>query len=80
MMASNPPSIVTAPNGAGNTSKLLLTPREAAEALSVCEKTLFNLTRRGELPAVKIGRSVRYAVDDLRAFVNGRKGVGHESC
>lgn len=73
-MASSPPSIATVPSRASNTSKLLLTPREAAEALSVCEKTLFNLTRRGELPAVKIGRAVRYAVDDLQAFIARQRG------
>lgn len=60
------------------TPRLLLTPREAAAALSVCEKTLWSLARRGELPAVRIGRAVRYDVADLQAFINGRKGGGHE--
>lgn len=55
--------------------KLLLTPREAARALSVCEKTLWTLTQRGELPAVRIGRSVRYSVADLQDFIDRRKGV-----
>jgi excisionase family DNA binding protein len=56
--------------------KLLLTPREAAAALSICEKTLWNLTNRGErrLPAVKIGRSVRYSVEALRKWVEQQQG------
>jgi excisionase family DNA binding protein len=58
--------------------KLLVTPREAANALSICEKTLWSLTKRGELPAVRIGRSVRYDVTDLQAFINGQKGAIHE--
>ena len=51
-------------------SKLLLTPREAAEALSICEKSLWSLTApRGPIKCVRLGRSVRYSPDALRAFV-----------
>ncbi len=57
--------------------KLLVTPREAAKALSICEKTLWTLTKRGEIPAVRFGRAVRYDVADLQAFINGRKGAGN---
>lgn len=52
---------------------LLLTPRQTAEALSVCEKTLWSLTRAGKLPAVHIGRAVRYDVADLRRFIEASK-------
>ena len=56
------------------TPKLLLTTRQAAEALQVCEKTVFNLTRSGQLRAVKIGSAVRYAVADIEAFIQSAKG------
>ena len=49
--------------------RLLLTSREAAESLGICERTLYGLTRRGELRAVKIGRSVRYSMDDLKTWI-----------
>jgi hypothetical protein len=50
--------------------KLLLTPREAAETLSVCEKSLWSLTApRGPLKCCRLGRSVRYSVDALREFI-----------
>ena len=52
---------------------LLLTPKEAAKALSVCERTLYELTKTGELPAVRIGRAVRYDVGDLRAWIERAK-------
>ena len=52
---------------------LLLTPREAAKALSVCERTLFGLTKEGELPTVRIGRAVRYDLADLRAWIEKAK-------
>ena len=56
------------------TPRLLVTAREAAESLAIWEKTLWSLTKAGELRAVKIGRSVRCAVADLEAFVAARKG------
>jgi hypothetical protein len=50
--------------------RLLLTARQAAESLSICEKTLWSITMpRGPLRAVKIGRSVRYSIQDLREFI-----------
>ena len=53
---------------------LLLTARQAAAALQVCQKTLWALTRAGKLPAVHIGaRGIRYDVGDLRAFIEKAK-------
>ena len=48
---------------------LLLTPKEAAKALNICERTLYGLTKAGELPVVRIGRAVRYNVQDLKDFI-----------
>jgi excisionase family DNA binding protein len=59
------------------TTDRLLRPREAAQWLKISERSLWSLTQRGELPAVRIGRSVRYDLADLVAFVETRKcGVG----
>ena len=50
--------------------KLLLTPDEAAQQLSVCPKSLWSLTApRGPIKCVRLGRSVRYSVDALREFI-----------
>lgn len=57
----------------------LLGSREAAKVLAVSERTLWGITSpRGELPAVYIGRAVRYDPNDLLAFIERQKGVGHE--
>ena len=48
---------------------LLLSPQQAARALGICERTLFTRTKTGEIPAVRIGRCVRYSVDALREYV-----------
>lgn len=52
---------------------LLLTPREAARALSVSPRKLWGLTASGELPCVRFGRAVRYDRDDLRRLIAQRK-------
>lgn len=58
-----------------NPNVLLLTATEAAEALAISPRTLWSLTDSGELPCVRIGRSVRYDPTDLRAWIDRRKSV-----
>jgi predicted DNA-binding transcriptional regulator AlpA len=54
--------------------KLLLDAREAAAALTVSERFLWGITApRGDLPCVRLGRSVRYHVSDLEAWINANK-------
>ena len=63
-------------NGTPNipSSTLLLTSRQAAEALGVSSRTLWTITRpRGELPAVRIKRCVRYDVRDLIRLIEKQK-------
>lgn len=51
-------------------SKLLWTPREAAEQLAICEKTLWSWTApRGPIPAVRFGKAVRYSAAALSQFI-----------
>jgi excisionase family DNA binding protein len=71
-MAANP---LLPPEPAPVLPPLLVTPRQAAQALAVCEKTLWNLDRAGKLKAVRIGRAVRYSVSDLQAFIAQQGGV-----
>jgi len=52
-----------------NVTPLLVSPRQAARMLSVCERTLYSLTKAGEIAAVRRGRLVRYSVDELRAWI-----------
>jgi hypothetical protein len=56
---------------------LLLTSRQAAAALSISERTLWSITGpRGPLPAVKIGRAVRYCPTDLHVWIESQKQKG----
>jgi len=75
------------PSSAPTVPPLLLSARDAAKCLAVSERTLWSLTARGELPVLRIGRGVRYAVADLRDFVqrtshqngseNAKKNAAH---
>lgn len=53
---------------------LLLTARQAAKVLSISERTLWGLTKSGDIPAVRFGgRNVRYDPADLRAWIDSAK-------
>jgi excisionase family DNA binding protein len=50
--------------------RLLLTALEAAQALRISERKLWDLTApRGPIRVVRLGRSVRYPVDELRRWI-----------
>ena len=57
---------------------LLLTPQQAAEALAICPRTLWGLTKAGKIPHVRLGRCKRYSVDDLRGWINSQRKGGDE--
>jgi len=52
---------------------LLVTAREAADLLAISPRTLWTLTSTGEIACVRIGRSVRYDVADLRVWIGTHK-------
>lgn len=54
----------------------LVTSKRAAELLAISERTLWQLTNDGHLAAIRFGRTVRYDVGDLRAFVVSRRSGG----
>jgi excisionase family DNA binding protein len=58
---------------------LLLTMRQAAQMLAIGERTMWELTRRGAIPCVRIGRSVRYSPLDLQAWIEAQKRLGSTS-
>ncbi len=53
---------------------LLLRSCDAARALAISERSLWSLTAPcGPIPCVRLGRSVRYAPEDLAEFIASRK-------
>ncbi len=55
----SPPPVAPTPPEPLNPAKLLRVA-EVAELLAVSERTVFSLTRSGQLPHLNIGRSIRY--------------------
>ena len=54
---------------------LLVSAKDAARMLSISPRLLWTWTNMGKIPCVRIGRSVRYAVEDLRAFIDAARSV-----
>jgi len=52
----------------------LLRVRQAAEYLSICERSLWTLIKLGKIPSIRLGRSVRIDLCDLDAFIETAKG------
>lgn len=65
-------------------SDVLVSAEEAAVRLSVSRARLYQLVRHGLVPAVRLGRAVRFSPAALDAFVadggrrQGREGEGHK--
>ena len=53
---------------------LLLRPAEAARLLAISPRNLWELTNAREVPVIRIGRSLRYPTEELRAWVAQRRG------
>lgn len=43
--------------------------REAANVLGISQRTVYELAQAGALPHLRIGRSVRFPIDRLHAFI-----------
>jgi excisionase family DNA binding protein len=49
--------------------KKFFTAKELAESLQVTPMTIYRLAKRGELRAVRIGRSIRFSSEDVEDFI-----------
>lgn len=59
----------TMPTGPGDPPRLALRPKEMAAALGIGERLLWEMTNRGEIPCLRIGRCVVYPVDLARDWL-----------
>ncbi len=57
---------------ADSLAPLLVTAPQAARILSIGRTALYQLIWDGQLTPIHIGRSVRFSVDELEAFVQNR--------
>lgn len=54
----------------------LMSVRQAAERLGVCERTLWTITNRGELPCIRIRGRKLYALSDLTTYIAQQRSLG----
>jgi excisionase family DNA binding protein len=54
--------------------KLLLKPAEVSELVGLGQSKTYELIATGEIPSVRIGRSVRVPADRLREWIEQLKG------
>ena len=60
----------TKPNAA---IRILLDLKETAHALKLSDRTVWGLANTGELKSVRIGRSRRFDLRDVHAFIERKK-------
>ena len=56
-------------------SQRLVKVRAAADYLAISERKLWDLSRNGAIPIVKLGRMVRYDLADLDSFIENMKNI-----
>lgn len=54
---------------------LLLKRRQLAESLGVTERTVAEWDLTGKIPAIRIGRTVRYSAEDVLAWLRKTGGA-----
>ncbi len=58
--------------------KEIMTPREAAEYLSVHVRTIYRLAKNGGIPGRKVGGSWRFKKDTLDQWLSCRESFAQE--
>ena len=58
----------------------LLTSKEASQILKIHPKVLERMAKRGEVPALKVGKFWRYRATTLDAWINSRLQSERQPC
>ena len=58
----------------------LLTSKEASQILKIHPKVLERMAKRGEVPALKVGKFWRYRATTLDDWINSRLQSGRQPC
>ncbi|MBM4308322.1 MAG: helix-turn-helix domain-containing protein [Deltaproteobacteria bacterium] len=53
----------------------IMTPREAADYLSIHVRTIYRLVKQGDIPGRKIGGSWRFKKDALDEWLSGKENL-----
>lgn len=53
-----------------------LTAQEVADILKIAKNTVYELVKRGELNSYKIGRGLRFSLEDVESYISNSKSIG----
>ena len=67
-------------SGVSQRIEVLLTSKEASQVLKIHPKVLERMAKRGEVPALKVGKFWRYRATTLDAWINSRLQSGCQPC
>jgi excisionase family DNA binding protein len=56
--------------------RLLVTEKQAARLLGICERKLWDMRHDGLIPYLRVGRSIRYSISDLENWIAAKRQVG----
>ena len=65
---------------AANSIEPLLDSKQVGQVLGIHPKVLERMAKRGELPALKVGKFWRYRASALDAWINSRLQSGSQAC
>jgi excisionase family DNA binding protein len=65
---------IEGPTGSSDDGDRLLTPSDAAAMLQIPKAHVYELVRRGELPATRLGKYVRLPLRGLRIWIQNHQG------
>jgi excisionase family DNA binding protein len=60
--------------------EVLLTSKEASQVLKIHPKVLERMAKRGEVPALKVGKFWRYRATTLDAWINSKLQSNGQPC
>ena len=60
--------------------EVLLTTKEASQVLKIHPKVLERMAKRGDVPALKVGKFWRYRATALDAWINSRLQLACQPC
>ena len=63
-------------NRANPVEPLLVNEHQVARLLSLSPRSVWSLSKNGDLPVVWIGKAKRYHIRDIEAFIEARKHAG----
>jgi excisionase family DNA binding protein len=52
---------------------LVVDEHQAAQMLGISTRTFWDYRKSGEIPVIRLGRLVRFSVDDLRKFIESKR-------